>query len=142
MQFHFRRPGFPSFFVNKSVQLIEVLHGGVAGNWFEIVNGLGVPAILMGASSSSRLGWRMNTSLEAAQSCRISPSPSCTCCTCFPGRHRRTSRRRRIKSSRAMRFIDPPAGRANQASWSYLGWHTRVCILDRSNCRSMLISRR
>lgn len=47
----------------------------------------GVPQILMGASSSSKLGWLMKMSLEATQSCLISDSESWTC---LPGQANQT----------------------------------------------------
>lgn len=55
-----------------------------------------IPQILMGASSSSKLGCWRKMSLEATQSCLISDSDSWTC---FPGRANRTSVSRRIMSS-------------------------------------------
>ena len=70
-----------------------------------IIKAKGVPQILMGASSSSKLGWLMKMSLEATQSCLISDSESWTC---FPGRANRTSVRRRIMSSRTASSITCP----------------------------------
>ena len=68
-----------------------------------------VPQILMGASSSNKLGCCKKISLEMRQSWRISDSDSCTC---FPGRPR-TSRSRLImpsKSDWSMTFLfsSPP----------------------------------
>jgi hypothetical protein len=56
----------------------------------------GIPQILMGASSSSRLGCCRKISLAAAQSCLISDSDSCAF---FPGLRFFTSRSRRMTSS-------------------------------------------
>jgi len=55
-----------------------------------------IPQILMGASSSSRLGCERKISLAAAQSCLISDSDSCAF---FPGLRFFTSRSRRMTSS-------------------------------------------
>jgi len=55
-----------------------------------------IPQILIGASSSSKLGCWRKISLEAEQSCLISASDNWTC---FPGRDNRTSVSRRIMSS-------------------------------------------
>lgn len=55
-----------------------------------------IPQILIGASSSSKLGCWRKISLEAKHNCLISASESWTC---FPGRANRTSVSRRIMSS-------------------------------------------
>jgi len=53
---------------------------------------------LMGASSSSRMGWEMKISRALVQRYRISASSSWTC---FPGRLPRTSKRRSMIESRS-----------------------------------------
>lgn len=45
---------------------------------------ISLPQILMGASSSSKLGWLRKISLDIAQSCLISASVSCTCFVALP----------------------------------------------------------
>jgi hypothetical protein len=55
-----------------------------------------IPQILMGASSSSRLGWCRKISLAAAHSCLISDSDNCAF---FPGLIFFTSSSRRMTSS-------------------------------------------
>jgi len=61
-----------------------------------------IPQILIGASSSSKLGCWRKISLEAEQSCLISASDNWTC---FPGRDNRTSVSRRIMSSSTVSSI-------------------------------------
>lgn len=62
------------------------------------------PQILIGASSSRRLGCWRKISLDTPQSCRISDSESCTC---LPGLDR-TSRRRLMMSSKTAGSIPGP----------------------------------
>lgn len=59
---------------------------------FEVPHGLveSSPQILIGASSSRRIGWLMKMSRDLVQRYRISCSASCTC---FPGLLPRTARR-------------------------------------------------
>lgn len=64
----------------------------------------GIPQILIGASSSSKLGWRRKISLEATQSCLISDSESWTC---LPGLPDRTSVSLLIISSSTAGSIPP-----------------------------------
>jgi hypothetical protein len=55
-----------------------------------------LPQIFIGASSSRRLGWLRNISLDTTQSCRISASVRCTC---FVARPTFAAVSRRITSS-------------------------------------------
>lgn len=71
-----------------------------------------LPQILIGASSSNKLGCCKKISLEAAQSWRISDSDNCTC---FPGRPR-TSRRRLIMSSRSVWSICSTSRRSTKST--------------------------
>ena len=56
---------------------------------------------LMGASSSSNIGWEMKISRAFVHKYRISASNSCTC---FPGLLPRTSRRRSMTESKSTSF--------------------------------------
>lgn len=61
-----------------------------------------LPQILIGASSSRRLGWLRKTSFEAKHSCFISGSVRCACFAFFPSF---VSKSRRIISSSKFSFI-------------------------------------
>lgn len=80
-----------------------------------------IPQILIGASSSNKLGCCKKISLETAQSWRISDSDSCTC---FPGRPR-TSSNRLIMSSRTawsifFVSIDPKKKKSQRLYWTMM----------------------
>jgi hypothetical protein len=68
----------------------------VGGEWGKSGS---VPQILMGASSSSRMGWEMKISRAFMQRLRISWAPSWTC---LPGRLPRTSKSLSIMLSTSM----------------------------------------
>lgn len=77
------------------------------------------PQILMGASSSSRLGWDMKVSLAVKHSSLISFSESCTC---LPGLPFRTSSRRSMMSSTAaVSMMDTALRGAASAACAVLG---------------------
>lgn len=91
----------------------------------------GIPQILMGASSSRRLGWLIKISRDATQSCLISDSVSCTS---FPGFEDRTSISFSIILSNTTGSISslPPTTTTTPSPFLSFGFvshaHTHECV--------------
>ena len=99
--------------VLEQSQQVVVLSVDVAANLASLsayvwtVHVIAIRHTLIGASSSSRMGWEMKISRALVQRYRISVSSSWTC---LPGRLPRTSRRRSMMESRSTSFWSAMAG--------------------------------